>query len=320
MGIERLDDAALAKLIDLSFDFVCSRRVGELVDPERVLAGVDALATEARAEAYHRRITVPMRQRLVERAKASTVQLGAWLPEPARDRIAELLGRPEPIPQKWIDQAVASEAVRDQIRDSLRDSISSFIKNAGASLGGGGGGGGGAGGALMGAFGLGARAFGAAGKAVLGGFGEELQKQLQDKVKDFVDGAVGGVQDRIAKKLADPKTAEEIGKRRRKGFLKTLERTESDAAKLFSRAPHAEIDALTPSIVAHNLARAEIRDVIRAEVVAVVAELSTQTIGELLDEAGLRELVRQALHAQVLPLAKEAAQTPEFQAWWGSVR
>jgi len=319
MGTEKLDDAALAKLLDLSFDFLCTRKLDELVDPERVMAAIDDIVTEPRAAAYHRRITVPMRERLLERAKNSTVLLGAWLPAEAKDRIAELLGRPEPIPQKWIDSAVSSEAVRDQIREALRESISNFIKNAGSSLSGGGGGGGGAGGALLGAFGMGARAFGAAGKAVLGGFGDELQKQMQDRVKDFVDGAVGGVQDRIAKKLADPKTAEEIGKRRKKGFLKMLERTEAEAGKLFAKGPHAEIDKLTPSIVVHNAQRKELRAAIKEEVSAVVTELSTQTIGELLDEVGAREILRASLHAQVLPLMKAAVATPAFGAWWAAL-
>jgi len=313
MGTEKLDDAALAKLIDIGFDFLCTRRVDELVDPSRVLAVIDDTHTEPRAAEFHRRLTVPLRERLLERAKNSTVLLGAWLPPEAKDRIAELLGRPAPIPQHMIDEAVSSEAVRDQIREALRDTISNFIKNAGA-----GGAAGGGGGALRGAFGIGARAFGAAGKAVLGGLGDELQKQMQDRVKEFVDGAVEGVQDRIAKKLSDPKTAEELGKRRRAAFLKMLDRSEAEAAKLVARGPHAEIDALVPSIVVHNVKRQELRDVIKAEVTAVVTELSKDTIGTLLDQAGARELARKALHAQLLPLTREVVGTPEFKAWWDS--
>lgn len=317
MGTEKLDDAALGKLIDIGFDFVCTRRVNELVDPARVLAAIDDIVTEPRAAEFHRRLTVPMRERLIERAKNSTVLLGAWLPDAAKDRIAELLGKPAPIPQKLIDDAVASEAVRDQIREALRDTISNFIKNAGA---GGGSGGGGGGGALRGAFGIGARAFGAAGKAVLGGLGDELQKQMQDRVKDFVDGAVEGVQDRIAKKLSDPKTAEDIGRRRRKIFLKGLERTEAETAKTIAKGPFKEIDELAPSIFVHNVKRQEIRETIKAEVAAVVAELSKENIGSLLDEAGARQILRQAVHAQLLPIMREAVRTPELVAWWDAHR
>jgi len=307
----KLDDAALGKFLDLTFDHVCTHRVSELIDPARVVAAVEETHTPARIADFQARIIEPIRTRLIERAKKSELLLGVWLPDDARDRIADMLGHPAPIPQKLIDEAVSSEAVRDQIREALRDTISNFIKGAGA-------GGGGGGGAIRGAIGLGARAFGAAGKAVLGGLGDELQKQMQERVKDFVDGAVEGVQDRIAKKLADPKTAADLGKRRRKAFLKMLETKESDAAKTVSKAPHAQIDALVPMIVRHNVVRPEIRDAIRDEVAAVVAELSKETIGELLDRAGARKIARSALHDHGLPIARELVKTPEFAAWWAA--
>lgn len=303
--MSELDDAALQELLDIGFNFLCTRRLNELIDPDRVLAAIDATHTEPRIAELHQRIGVPLRNRLIERAKKSTLLLGAWLPDSARDELAEMLGRPAPIPQKLIDEAVSSEGVRDQIREALRDSISNFIK---AAAGGGGG--------LRGAIGLGARAFGAAGKAVLGGLGDELQKQMQERVKDFVDGAVEGVQERIAKRLADPKTAADLGKRRRKAFLKLLETPEAKAAAAIEKGPHARIDALIPSIVRHNVQRKELRDAIRDEVAGVVAELSTETIGELLDRAGAREIARDALHAHLLPLTREVVRTPEFKVWW----
>ena len=309
----KLDDAALGKFLDLTFDHLCTRKVSEFVDADRLLGAIDETHTPPRVADFQHRVLSPLRTRLIERAKKSDVLLGAWLPEDARDRIAEMLGQPAPIPQKMIDEAVSSEGVRDQIREALRDTISNFIKGAGS------GGGSGGGGAIRGAIGFGARAFGAAGKAVLGGLGEELQKQMQERVKDFVDGAVEGVQDRIAKKLADPKTAEELGKRRRKAFLKMLEKKESDAAKMAAKAPHAQIDSLIPSIVRHNVARKEIRDTIKEEVTAVLGDLSKESIGDLLDRFGARTLARQALQHHALPVARDLVKTPEFAAWWSSV-
>ncbi|MBI2390760.1 MAG: hypothetical protein HYV09_14315 [Deltaproteobacteria bacterium] len=306
----KLDDAALGKLLDLGFDFVCTRRVSELVDAKLVLSVIDDTVTEPRVRDIHMRVSAPIRDRLLERAKASSVLLGAWLPAEAKDTIATLLGRPARIPQKLIDEAVASDGVRDQIREALRDAITGFIKNAG--------GGSAPASALRGAFGIGARAFGAAGKAVLGGLGDELQKQMQDRVKDFVDGAVGGVQERIVQMLTDPKTAEQLGKRRRKAFLKMLERTEGEAAALIAHGPMPEIDALIAPILVHNVKRQEVREAIRAEVEAAVTELSKETIGALLDQVGAREVARRALHSQALPLLREAVRTPEFVAWWNA--
>lgn len=306
--MSNLDDAALTQLLDIGFDFLCTRRVNELIDPDRLIAAIDGTHTEPRIAEFHQRIGIPLRQRLIDRAKKSTLQLGAWLPNEARDQLAEMLGKPAPIPQKLIDEAVSSEGVRDQIREALGDTISGFIKGAGG------------GGGIRGAIGFGARAFGAAGKAVLGGLGDELQKQMQERVKDFVDGAVEGVQERIAKRLADPKTAEALGKRRRKAFLKLLETPESRAAAAIEKGPHAKIDALIPAIVRHNVARAELREAIRDEVREVVNELSRETIGEVLDRAGARTLTRDALHAHVLPLAREVVKTPPFEAWWAAQR
>ncbi len=311
-----IDDVALTELLDLSYDFFCTRRVGELIEVDRLLAAIDETVTEPRVARFQERFLGPARERLLARANASSILLGAWLPEEAKTKIADLLGAPMPIPKQFIDEAVANEKVRDQIRDMLRDTLTSFVSKVTGSGAQGGGGGGGAG--LMGAIGFGARAFGAAGKSLLGGLGDEIQKQMQDRVRDFVDGAVAGVQDRIAKRLADPKTAEDLGKRRKKGFLKLLEKTEAEAAKTIAKAPFAQIDPLVPSIVVHNVKRSELRAVVKAEIEAVLAELQKDTIGGLLDEAGAREIVRVSLHQHALPLMRELCRTPMFEAWWSA--
>jgi hypothetical protein len=69
-----------------------------------------------------------------------------------------------------------------------------------------------------------------------------------------------------------------------------------------------------PSVVAHNLARAEVRAALREELAAAVAELTQQTVGELLDELGLRALAREAMRAQGLPLARAFVASPAFAA------
>jgi hypothetical protein len=169
---------------------------------------------------------------------------------------------------------------------------------------------------IGGAIGLGARAFGAAGRSLLGSLGEEVQKQMQDRVRDFVDGAVGGVQERIAKRLADPKTAEEVGRVRKKAFLRFLERPESEVARSLATVPHAAIEALIPSVVMHNVKRDALRVAVRAEVAAVLADVGEQTVGALLDEVSARELARTALHEVGLPILRDMCKTTAFDAWW----
>lgn len=305
-----LDDATLAAFLDLVFDFACTRRADEFIDPAGLLPTLDIAATPPRIAQAQSRFVQPMRLRLVERAARSTEKLGAWLPDEVRDQIAAMLGAPVRIPRRAIDNAVASNHVRDGVKHTLQETLTSFLEGTS----------GGAVGGLGAAVGLGAKVFGSMTRGLFGGIGEGIQQQLQDRVRDFVDSSVATVQKRIADRIASEEVARALGRRRRKAFLGLLEKTEADAARTVMRAPHDRIDAMVPGIAAHNLARPAVREAIEAEARAAIEELSKQTLGELLDEFGLRTAARQALHTHGLPLARALAGTASFDAWWKSTR
>ncbi len=312
-----LDDAAIASFLDLSFDHLCSRKVKELVDLDRAIRSIDAALEPARVADAQQRLVSPARARLIARAKASALRVDVWLPAPVRDLIAEELGKPAPLPPKLVDELVGSEKVRDEVRAMLSDTLQSFIKKA---TGGGGEQDASPGAAAARAFGFGARAMAAAGRGLLGGLGDQLERTLQDKVRDFVDASVAAVQQRIAKKLTSDDTAKELGKRRKKAFLAFLEKTEPEVAAYVAKAPHDVIDALVPGLVQHNLQRPELREAIKAEIKAAIDELGEDEVGALLDRLGQRALAREAMHAHVGPIAKDFVATPAFGAWFAAVK
>ncbi|MDO9015647.1 MAG: hypothetical protein Q8S73_07170 [Deltaproteobacteria bacterium] len=279
-------DADLLALLDDSFERLCAQPVGAFLDPEAALATLDLLGDPERVAGFNERVMVPLRDRLLDRAAKSDVKLRDWLPDEAAARIVERAGRPRPLPPKMVDELVASERVRDGVKATLTEALTSFVQKASA--------GGGAaavgGGMLRGALSFGAKA---AGK-MLGGVGEEIQRQLMDRVGDFVDGAMSNVQQRIAERLKSEETSRALGKRWGAGVAKALEGTEANGAKRLRRVAWAEIDAMAPAVVAHNAQRAALRATIADEVVAVAADLSGETVGSLLDAAGLREMA----HAQ----------------------
>ena len=281
-------DADLLALLDDSFDRLCAQPVGAFIDPEAALATIDLLADPARLAHWNDRLVVPLRDRLIDRAAKSDVKLRDWLPEAAAARIVERAGRPRPLPPKMVDELVASERVRDGVKATLTEALTSFVQKASA--------GGGAaavgGGMLRGALSFGAKA---AGK-MLGGVGEEIQRQLMDRVGDFVDGAMSNVQQRIAERLKSEETSKALGKRWGAGVAKALEGTEANGAKRLRRVAWAEIDAMAPAVVAHNAQRAALRATIAEELVAVTADLEGETVGSLLDAMGLRELAREQWH------------------------
>lgn len=304
-----LDDALLTELIDLTFDHACARPFGELVDVTKALPMLDALTEPERAARWQKRLLHPARARLIERASKSAVLVGAWLPTDVAERMRNRLGTPRPIPKKWIDEAVGNERVREAVRSMLSEALTSFVQKASSTLtdnkaaGSGG---------LRGALGWGAKAAG----AVIGGIGEEVQQRLQDRVRDYVDIAVGTVQTRIAERLRSEETARSIGRRRLALYEKALKTPESEAARTLEKTPWSELDADGPRVVAHNIARTEVREAIRAELDAALQELGNDTLGALLDDLGLRALVREAVHHAALPGLRALVQTDGFDAWW----
>lgn len=71
---------------------------------------------------------------------------------------------------------------------------------------------------------------------------------------------------------------------------------------------------MVPLVIAHNLAPPEVREGLKAELHAVIEDLSRHTLGELLDQAGLRDATRQWLHAHELPFARTLARSASFNA------
>lgn len=296
-----LDDSALVAFLDLSFDWVCKQPLSELLDRDGILAAIDRAAASNGIPRWQTRLMAPARDRLIAMAEKSSIKLGAWFPKEAAVAIADFIGAPLPMPEKLIDELVASEDVREEVREMLHDSLTSFVKKGfGAPPG------------IRDALGRGARAFG----GLFGGLGDEVQRQMQEKVRDFVDGSVASMQERIAKKLKSEKAAKAFGKRRRKAFEKALEKTEAEAMETVRMIPHAALDALFPIVLRHNLARAEVRTVLRDEIGRALDELGKTTLGELLDDFGLRDEARKSLHAHGLPLARALRDTEPFQAWW----
>jgi histone H3/H4 len=306
-------EAQLSELAGLAFDFLCTRRVTDFVSVDEIMAAIDPPLEAARVQRFQERFVRPQRARLIERAKKSSIKVGAWLPDAVRDEIAALAGQPAPLPPRIVDEAIASERVRDEVKAMLQDTLSSFITKATSGVSDA------TPSALRGALSRGAFNIASASKGLLGGIGDQIQKQLQEKVRDFVDGSVSAVQKRIADKLKSSETSAMLGKRRREAFLQALGQTEAEVAALIERGPQEQIERMVPQILQHNRARAELREAIRAEVEAVLAELATQTVGELLDEVGLRDWARQGTLARGAVVLGDFTRTPGFAAWWAAV-
>lgn len=310
-----LTEERLLPLIDAAFEYVCAQPFESVIDPAKVLPVLDdALSAERTAE-LHRWIGVPLRERLIGRAKKSAVLLSAWLPKDVIEALDEQLGHPVKLSRKAIDDVVASEQVREGVRQMVTETLEGFVAKvlAGAEAQGGGSS---AASGLRGMLSFGARAAAGVGKGLLGGFGEELQKLLQEKAKGFVESSMAAAQKRLADRIASEETAKTLGKQRQKLFQKLLTRSEAEAATWIEQSFRWQyIDDHLPKIVAHNLARAELREAIEGEVRAVFEQLAKESIGSLFERAGVKEHARRWARTHALALAKGFVATEAFKRW-----
>ncbi len=288
------DDARLHR----AFDHLIGLRARDVVDVPEVMAWVSRVTTQERVAWGQRLFGTPIRKRLQERARLTHEPMGRWLPPASAERIAELLARPEPVPERIVDDVVRSEKIREEVRSTLSETLSSFVKKGLGDRDGEGVKGPGAG--LRSAIGLGARAIAGAGKGLLGNIGEEVREQLKGRVGDFVDGSVERVQERIAKKLRSPETAEALGRHRRAVFEDLLKRKDSEAAEV--KVPWDDIEALVPAIVEHAVRRPEVQEMVEAELRAAIELLSEKTLREWLDELDLRDEARSSFLIALRPI------------------
>lgn len=289
------DDARLHR----AFDHLIGLRAKDLVDVPDVMAWISRVTTKERVAWGQRLFATPIRKRLEERGSFSEVSLGAWLPADKTEAIAKILERPAPVPERIVDDVVRSEKVRDEVRSTLHDSLTGFLKKG---LGETGAGRPAAG--LRGALGIGARALAGAGKELLGNLGEEVQQQLHNRARDFVDGSVEAVQERIAKKLRSPEIAEALGRHRRAVFEELLGRKESEAAEAAKEVPWDDIEALVPDLVQHAVGRPEVQEIIEAELRRAIDILSEKTGREWLDELDLRDEARASFLIAMRPIVR----------------
>ena len=123
---------------------------------------------------------------------------------------------------------------------------------------------------------------------VLGGVG------MDARLREYTDRAVGKILSEIARKLTSEQAARAFGLRRKRIFLRLLDRHAREAGDFLDWLPIAEIEKIVPSIVAHNLARAEVLEIVREEIISVLTELSQAHIGDLLDQFGLRQQAKES--------------------------
>ncbi|MDC0673953.1 hypothetical protein [Nannocystis radixulma] len=295
----------LAALAALLVDEVLATPARRLVDPVRLtpllVAGLQAVAAAPGHAAW-------LEQRLRDalgRIRPRPTTLRARIPGDLQPLLRTVVRRPY-TPSRALVRAVVDQATtRDLSRTILHTTLLDFAKKVGSIL---------PDTSKIPGAGVTSKLFGVA-KGVASVVG--LDASVEDRVRGFVDGAVGRVIDMIVDRVSDPKNAGDGAAFRADVLASLLDLPES--------AVHAELVKLDPAVVAADLHAALVGlaawDRLPAEIEAALTEivngLGDATIGELLAGSGEVEAWRGPVEAELALHLGHAFAGERFAAWLG---
>ena len=296
----------LDALVTLAVDDLLARPLREVLDPAWVAStaveGLRASASDERTEAW-------IRARIDEaRARAGQEhgRAGDLLTPDLVEAVKELLRRPYVPDRELVGRFVHHRAVHELVRDMLEHALVEFGQKTRAVV------------PQQLPKSLGRSRFGklvSAATDVAGAVGSEVERQLEKRVKVFVDGAIRASVDRMADHLVAVERAKDLGDWRADGFQVLLDLSVDDWL--------AELDKLDPDGLVTDLAtllRAVARmerleDQLRSLLASAVEEAGDVSAGEFLAGSGLEESWRPPLESLARERVKAFVATPAFAGW-----
>lgn len=291
------DAEAAGALVGAGFDFALAQPVRTYVDPERLLGHLDRALDERVVEAYLRDHVRPFFDREAERAVARDDRVGDWLTAEAQAELRALAAKPVEFDRRFLEGLVKQDSVRHMLRSVIEETLDRFVqsfKQTMSSLSGG-------------RLGM--------GKGLLGGITGQIEQQLQRAVGSFVGGSMNLMLERLVAILSSPETARQLGRSKLQAYDAAVKTPTRKVAKSALKAPLDDLLETVPGLIAHNLARPEVRVGIVAEVEAFLAIEGERPVGDLLADEDAVAALRGEVVEVAGPLLSAFAEDPGFLAW-----
>lgn len=293
----------VAALADLVAEEVLATRVREFVDPTRigpaVVAGLQAVVASPDHAAW---IEARIRAAQAE-LRPRDAPLGARLPERLLPVIGAIARRRYTPSRELVRAVIDHDGMRDLSRTILHTTLLDFARKVGSIL---------PDTSKIPGAGMTSKLFGVA-RGMVSAVG--LDATLEDRVKQFVDGAVGKVIDMIVERATDPRFADQAAAWRVDVLGSLLDLPES--------VPHAELAKLDPARAAADLHAAltaiagweRLPDEVEAALVAASEALGEQTVADVLAGSGLVAAWREHLEAELRHHLARVTAGERFAGW-----
>ncbi len=240
-------------------------------------------------------------------------KVGDWLSDDARGALEAVLGAPYAMDPERTLKALDHEAMRGLVRRVLRETLTNFARRMRPSV---------PESRVLKGIGRRARKLASRPKEKLSGLGDgvvgmvggEVERQMERKVGEFVDGAVGGVLRRIADYMAEPANLESFGRMRVAGARIVLDTPSADGAIILGKIDREQ---LVDAIASYLRGLPDAPDLERLIGQAVEDEVSTaETLGEYLERGNLLEPIRDWATHEIANRVRALATNEAFGAWF----
>lgn len=300
----------LERLVSLVVQDLLNRPVRDLVDPgwigPRFVEGFRASVSEQQTEAWVRAQV----QEALDRAQREEGSLRGRIPEELVAPIRQLATRPYQPDRLLLRAILDHEAMHKLLRQVLMETLTDFGRSlktvtqgppAGAKRRG-------TFGSLMGAA-----------QEMASAVGGVMEKQVEGKVREFVDGAIDRSLDLTVEKICAEDFVPDFAQWRG-GILDNL--LAVDVEKYLDEVEKLDPDGLVTELAAilRGLAAWEgLGEQVESLLQAVVDEAGDKRLSDFLEGSGLEEDWRPQLEALFVVRAREFVETPAFAQWLADV-
>jgi len=315
------DSPGRRALVQLLIDHWLALPVAELVDPKEFVDIVLTALTDDNLNRFLERHAHPARQRRQQRWEESGERVEQVIPEELATRVEAILARHDGPRARWAKGAIDPADLRRLLAPALQAVLLSFVDRVAtltpnvprmpA--------------AKPSRFGLrkklkqnikdrGEQILGA-GKSVLDGLGLDVRERLEQAAGEFGESASSVLRESMEARLRSDEGKEILGRMRVSLFQRLLQTPLSELAGDADRLDGTEVGAIVAAIVAHNSVRDEVRASLTVEIEAMIALEGQRTLREVLDEAGLTEVVGAASARQLDVVTHGLFASEPFSRW-----
>jgi hypothetical protein len=293
------------ELAQVLLDHVLATPVRAFLEPARIVpafvAGLRAGVDDAAAQ----RLGDVLRARQ-QRAVARPGPLADRLPPELRELLRRALRRPGVCGRELVRAAVDHAGMRALLRTILQTTLVDFAGKLGSIM---------PDTSWIPGAGIRSKLMGVA-KGVASAVGAEVERQLEDRIRGFVDGALGRAIDLVVERGSDPRFAGDMAAWRSDAVLSVLSLPESVfLAERRKFDPHRIAADLVDA--ARALAGWErLPDEVAAALGPLVEELGERSVGDLLAGSGLVEAWREPLLGEMEHHLRRLFVADGFAAWF----